>query len=136
LNGNLATYLVHGAKLSCGNLTIARPSFNATQKCVWCTLALYASLSKFKTGEEEYKAQIKDKDEVMVGDPVLAKLDAKTVEKEAELEELRKAAWEKRNGILKDFQSSRRRRQHSRKRWRHMKESRGCVGSYAFVNSW
>jgi hypothetical protein len=35
-----------------------------------------------------------------VGDPVLAKLDAKTVEKEAELEELRKAAWEKRNGIL------------------------------------
>jgi hypothetical protein len=42
----------------------------------------------------------------MVGDPVLTKLDAKTVEKEAELEELRKAAWEKRNGILKDFQSS------------------------------
>jgi hypothetical protein len=56
--------------------------------------------------EEEYKAQIKDKEEAMVGDPVLTKLDAKTVEKEAELEELRKAAWEKRNGILKDFQSS------------------------------
>ena len=90
-------------KLSCGSLTIARPSFNATQKCVWCTLALYTSLSKFKTGEEEYKPQIKDKEEAMVGDPVLTKLDAKTVEKEAELEELRKAAWEKRNGILKDF---------------------------------
>jgi hypothetical protein len=31
------------------------------------------------------------------------KLDAKIAEKEAELEELRKTAWEKRNGILKDL---------------------------------
>jgi hypothetical protein len=90
-------------KLSCGSLTIAHPSFNATQKCVWCTLALYASISKFKTRQEEFEAQIKDLEEAMAGDPVLAKLDAKIAEKEAELEELRKAAWEKRNGILKDF---------------------------------
>ena len=89
--------------MSCGNLTIAHPSFNDSQKCVWCTLALYASLSKFKTGQEEYEAQIKDKEEAMPGDPVLAKLDAKIAEKEAELEELRKTAWEKRNGILKDL---------------------------------
>lgn len=36
----------------------------------------------------------------MAGDPVLTKLDAKIAEKEAELGELRKAAWEKRNAIL------------------------------------
>ena len=90
-------------KLSCGNLTIARPSFNDTQKCVWYTLALYASLSKFKTGQEEYEVQIKDMEEAVAGDPTLAKLDAKIAEKEAELEELMKAAREKRNGIPKDF---------------------------------
>jgi hypothetical protein len=90
-------------KLSCGSLTIAHPSFGATQKCVWCTLALYASISKFKTKQEEFKAQIKVMEEAMAGDPLLATLDAKIAEKEAELEELRKAAWEKRNGILKDF---------------------------------
>ena len=48
-------------------------------------IALYASLSKFKTGQEEYEAQIKDKEEAMAGDPVLAKLDAKIAEERSRI---------------------------------------------------
>jgi hypothetical protein len=89
-------------KLSCGDLTIAHPSFGVSQKCVWCTLALYSSISKFKTTQEGFKAKLKQKVELMAEDVVLAKLDTEIAEKEAELEELKKAAWEKRNGMLKD----------------------------------
>jgi hypothetical protein len=89
-------------KLSCGNLTIRHPSFDVSEKCVWCTLALYASISKFRTAQEEFKIKIKDMEEVMAGDAMLAKLDAEIAEKEAELKELRKAAWEKRNSMLKE----------------------------------
>ena len=87
-------------KLSCGSLTIAHPSFGVAQKCVWCTLALYASISKFKTAQEEIEAQLKFTEEAVAGDAMLSKLDTEIAEKEAELKELRKAAWEKRNAIL------------------------------------
>lgn len=87
-------------KLSCGNLTIAHPSFGVAQKCIWCTLALYASISKFKTTKEDFKAQLKSTEGATAGDAVLSGLDAEIAEKEAELEELRKAAWEKRNAVL------------------------------------
>jgi hypothetical protein len=89
-------------KLSCGNLTIAHPSFGVAQKCVWCTLALHTSISKFKTRQEEFKTKLKDIEQVMAGDAALAKLDAEISAKETELEQLRKAAWEKRNDVLKD----------------------------------
>ena len=94
-------------KLSCGNLIIRHPYIGdlkecVSSKCVWCTLALYASISKFKTTQEEFKMKLKDVEEVMAQDRTLAKLDAEIAEKEAELERMRKAAWEKRNDMLKD----------------------------------
>jgi hypothetical protein len=89
-------------KLSCGNLSIAHPSSSVAQKCVWCTLALYSSISKLKATQEKFKTELKDKEEVMAGDAVLGELDAEIAEKEAELEVLKKAAWERRNRILND----------------------------------
>ena len=87
-------------RLSCGNLTIAHPSFGVVRKCIWCTLALYASISKFKTTKENFKAELKSTEEATAGDAVLSGLDEKIAEKEAELDEFRKAAWEKRNSLL------------------------------------
>ena len=86
-------------KLSCGNLIIAHPSSGVVQKCIWCTLALYASVSKFKTTQEEFKAQLQSAEEVAAGDAVLSGLDAEVADKEVELEELRKIAWGKRNAL-------------------------------------
>ena len=63
-------------------------------------MALYISISKFKTTQEEFKAQIKFTEEVAAKDTVLSKLDAEMATKGAELEELKKAAWEKRNALL------------------------------------
>jgi hypothetical protein len=71
-------------------------------KCVWCTLTLYASISKFKTAQEDFQRKLKDAEDVMAGDGPLAKLDAEIAEKEEELDRLRKAAWETRIHVLKD----------------------------------
>ena len=94
-------------RLSCGNLTIRHSYFDGTKecvftKCVWCTLTLYASTSKFSTAQEDFKKKLKDAEDVMAGDGPLAKLDAEIAEKEEELERLRKAAWETRIHVLKD----------------------------------
>ena len=86
-------------KLSCGNLTIAHPSSGVADKCVWCTLALHASISKFKTTQEEFKAQLKTIEEIAARDAVVSKLDAEIAAKEAQLEKLKKTAWEKRNTL-------------------------------------
>lgn len=93
-------------RLSCGNLTICHPYFGDSKecvatKCIWCTLALYASISTFKTAQEDFKKKLKDAENVMAGEAALAKLDAEIAEKEVELERLRKAAWETRNNTLK-----------------------------------
>jgi hypothetical protein len=52
--------------------------------------------------QEEFKTKLRDIELVMAGDAALAKLDAEIHAKETELEQLRKAAWEKRNDVLKD----------------------------------
>lgn len=87
-------------KLSCGNLTIAHPSFGLPQKCRWCTLALYASVSKFKTKQEQYKHELSELERVVAQDTVMKALDENIAEKEAELEGLRKVAWGKRSRLL------------------------------------
>lgn len=89
-------------RLSCGKLAIAHPLFGVPQKCSWCSLALYASISKFKTAQEEYKKKLQDLGQLMRDDAKLSKLDAEIAIKEMELEELQEAAWQQRNAIFQD----------------------------------
>ncbi len=89
-------------KLSCGNLIVAHPSFGNAQKCTWCTLALCASVSKFKVTQEDYKRKMEVLGKVMANDLELSGLDAEIAMKEVELQGLQKSAWEKRNVIMRE----------------------------------
>ena len=86
-------------KLSCGDLTIIHASRGNTYKCDWCTLALLASTSKFKTTQEQHKKDLKIIEKATENNAMVAALQADIAVKEAELEGLRRIAWEKRTGL-------------------------------------
>jgi hypothetical protein len=65
-------------------------------------LTLCASVSKFKTAQEDFQRKLKAAEDVMAANGPLVKLDAEIAEKEEELERLRKTAWETRIHVLKD----------------------------------
>ena len=86
-------------KLSCGVLTITHASRGNTYKCDWCTLALLASTSKFKTTQEQHKKDLKLIEKATENNAMVTALQADIAVKETELEGMRRTAWEKRTGL-------------------------------------
>ena len=88
-------------RLSCGSLTVRHQALGIAEECAWCTLALKASISKFKSSKEEHKKLLDLMGKMVSDDVELTQLDAEIATKEAELEELRRVAWMKRNALLR-----------------------------------
>jgi hypothetical protein len=71
------------------------------QECAWCTLALQANINKFKTRQEALKKKLSELEQLAALDQQLMKMEIEIKAKEAELEELRKQAWGRRNAMMR-----------------------------------
>ena len=69
-------------------------------KCEWCTVVLKTSITKDKAVQNEHRQTLDVMRERILADPIVSQLDADLRALEAELDEYKRGAWAKRNGLL------------------------------------